>query len=209
MGRYCWRGRRHEQTRQPEAAMTITSRAPPRTGPVPGISSGRRTRRGGHSPLYHPLAETSTARYPLSEKTIELPPTLEPVALGHASSHSAMRVLPVAAAAAVSVPQTCHTPEASKVSDGSSRAKPPAHQPIRRPCSGQRMVTDLPSWCCGPPRCSIVSAVASVSRPSRCAVASRALTRRPRPEGWQRSRRMGEEQATGDRCKSKPGSPCH
>ena len=49
----------------------------------------------------------------------------------------------------------------------------------------------LPSWCCRPPRCSIVSAESVGSR-----LASRALTRRPRPEGWQLSRRTGEEQGT-------------
>ena len=47
-----------------------------------------------------------------------------------------------------------------------------------------------PSWWCRPPRRSIGRPVRRL-RPSRCAVASRALTRRPRPEGWQRSRRTG------------------
>jgi hypothetical protein len=47
-----------------------------------------------------------------------------------------------------------------------------------------------------PPRCSIVSAESAMSRPSRYAVASRALTQRPRPEAWQLSRRTGEEQGT-------------
>jgi hypothetical protein len=44
-----------------------------------------------------------------------------------------------------------------------------------------------------PPRCSIVSAESAASRPSRM-VAARALTRRLRIEGWQPSRRTGEDQ---------------
>jgi len=40
--------------------------APPHCGPVPGISSSRRTHRGGHSrhrPLYHPLRAASITSY--------------------------------------------------------------------------------------------------------------------------------------------------
>ena len=57
--------------------------------------------------------------------------------------------------------------------------------------------------------CSIVSAESAVSRPSRSAVASRALTRRPRPEGWQLSRRTGGGAGHGDRCRPDEVAPCH
>ena len=45
------------------------------------------------------------------------------------------------------------------------------------------------------PRCTIVSAMSAESRPGRCAVASRALTRRPWPEGWQLSWEQGRSRA--------------
>jgi hypothetical protein len=47
------------------------------------------------------------------------------------------------------------------------------------------------------PRCTIVSAMSAESRPGRHAVASRAWTRRPRPEGWQLSRERGRSRARG------------
>jgi hypothetical protein len=45
-----------------------------------------------------------------------------------------------------------------------------------------------------PPRCTMISAESTESRPSRCAVASRALTRRPRPREMAATRRNGEDQ---------------
>jgi hypothetical protein len=80
-----------------------------------------------------------------------------------------------------SVPHTCHTRRASTVSGGNSRMKRPAYQRIRPSCSWLVRGTDLPCWGYRPPRWDMISAEFSESRPSRCAVASRALTRRPRP----------------------------
>src|SRR5262249_19636877 len=47
----------------PSRLMAIPPSAPPHCGPVPGISSSRKTGRGGdgrHSPHYHPLGAPST-----------------------------------------------------------------------------------------------------------------------------------------------------
>ena len=57
------------------------------------------------------------------------------------------------------------------------------------------------------PRCTIVSAMSAESRPGRCAVASRALTRRPWPEGWQLSREQGREQGTRWRARREARNP--
>lgn len=53
------------------------------------------------------------------------------------------------------------------------------------------------------PRRSIVSTESVASRPGRFAVATRALTRRPRPERWQLSRKRGRSRALR-RCRSAP-----
>jgi hypothetical protein len=57
------RAERRDHSSSPQA---ITPSAPPHCGPVPGISSSRRTRRGGHSrccPHYHPLRAASIMPY--------------------------------------------------------------------------------------------------------------------------------------------------
>jgi hypothetical protein len=67
------------------------------------------------------------------------------------------------------------------------------------PSRAESRATDLPSWA-RPPRCTMISAEFTGSRPSRCAVAPRPDTQRPRPRGWQlregrgrsRSRRPGK-----------------
>src|SRR5690242_16626196 len=58
-----------------------TPSAPPSCGPVPGVSSGRRTRRGGHNrpnPHYHPLGETSTAHDSFGHLALRVPPSAPP-----------------------------------------------------------------------------------------------------------------------------------
>jgi len=65
--------------------------------------------------------------------------------------------------------------------------------------AGQAGLPPLTHHARRPPRCDMISAVSAASRPSRYAVASRAWTRQPRPEGWQprggRGRSRGQDQA--------------
>jgi hypothetical protein len=77
----------------------------------------------------------------------------------------------------------------------------------RRPGRHQLASQECPSKLVVPsPRCPIVSAMSAESRPGHYAVASRALTRRPRPEGWQLSRER-EEQGTRRRARREARKP--
>jgi hypothetical protein len=83
---------------------------------------------------------------------------------------------------------------ATTVTHGHSRADN-QHRRSRSSLAGPRHRSSklvVPS-----PRCTIVPAMSDVSRPGRYAVAPRALTRRPRPEGWQLSRERGRSRAGG------------
>jgi hypothetical protein len=101
------------------------------------------------------------------------------------------RVRQLPGATADGVPVACPISRSTPGNYGHSRTTRYAGSPADRQADPLRKQTFQAGT--RPPRCMMISTESSESRPSRFAVALRAMTRRPRPRGWQLREGRGSE----------------